>query len=92
MTSTSIQTIGPAELRIQWLEDLEPYEMGDAEDAAETARYLDLYGVMGCVVETRRPACACCGVKQWEHAASLWSIVGDADYHREIERELMSEV
>jgi hypothetical protein len=35
MTSTtSIQTIGPAELRIQWLEDLEPYEMGDAEDAA----------------------------------------------------------
>jgi hypothetical protein len=47
--------------------------------------------VVGCVVETRGPACPCCSRKSWETAASLWSIVGDDAYHREIERELMSE-
>jgi hypothetical protein len=47
---------------------------------------------MGCVVETRAPACACCGRTDWEVAESLWSIVGDDSYHREIERDLISEV
>lgn len=83
-------TAGPVELRIQWLEDTEPYDPGDFDDA-ETWEYVERFGVYGCVVETRPPACACCGAKTWEHAASLWSIVGDADYHREIERDLMAE-
>jgi hypothetical protein len=83
-------TYGPHELRITWQDDTEPYDPGDCDDA-ETWRYVELYGVAGCVVETRAPACACCGRKSWEVAASLWSIVGDADYHREIERELIAE-
>jgi hypothetical protein len=85
-------TYGPVELRITWQPDSEPYQLGDAEDAELTEHYIDLYGVQGCVVETRAPACACCGLTQWEHAASLWSIVGDENYMREIERDLISEV
>lgn len=59
---------------------------------AEVDHYVETYGVLGCVIETRAPACGCCGRTDWEHATSLWSIVGDDDYHREIERELMEEV
>lgn len=84
-------TYGPPECRIQWLEDTEPYDPGDCDDA-ETWEYVERCGVYGCVLETRGPACGCCGARVWEHAASLWSIVGDEDYHREIERELMAEV
>jgi hypothetical protein len=82
---------GPLELRVRWLDDDAPYDPGDC-DTAETWDYVARYGVYGCVVETRKPACPCCGAKTWENAASLWSIVGDADYHREIERELIAEV
>jgi hypothetical protein len=88
---TASAIYGPVELRVRWEEDPEPYDVGDAEDHIETAHYVETYGVCGCVVEVRRPACACCGFKQWAHAVSLWSIVGDADYHREVERELISE-
>lgn len=84
------KTYGPTELRISWREDPEPYDPGDCDDA-ETWAYVDLYGVYGCVVELRAPACGCCGRTAWEPAASLWSIVGDADYHRSIERELIAE-
>jgi hypothetical protein len=87
-----MKTYGPMELRIKWMMDETPYDYGDAEDQGETDHYIDLYGVMGCVLETRPPACACCGLKDWTHATSLWSIVGDDDYHRTIERELMAEV
>lgn len=85
-------TYGPIEARVKWVVDEEPYDVGDAEDREDAARYVETYGVFGCVIETRKPVCACCGVAVWEHGASLWSIVGDADYHREIERELMAEV
>jgi hypothetical protein len=84
-------TLGPIELRIRWTEDPEPYDPGDCDDA-ETWAYVDTYGVYGCVVETRAPACACCGRTEWEHGASLWGIVGDALYHAEVERDLMTEV
>lgn len=82
-------TYGPPELRVRWVDDDEPYDPGDCDDA-ETWRYVELYGVVGCVVEVRPPACGCCGRTDWQHAASLWSIVGDNDYHREIERELIA--
>lgn len=85
-------TIGPAELRIRWEHDDEPYDWGDIEPTAEDWAYLETYGVAGCIVEIRPPACACCGRTDWEHAVSLWSIVGDAAYHRHIERELIAEV
>ena len=84
-------TYGPAEARILWVEDQEAPDPGDCDDAAFWQSVQD-FGVFGCVVETRAPTCACCGVKQWEHAASLWGIIGDADYHCEIERELLTEV
>lgn len=85
----STMTYGPAELRVTWHEDAEPYDPGDFDDA-ETWRYVELYGVYGCIVELRPAACGCRGRTDWEHAADLWSIVGDADYHREIERELIA--
>jgi hypothetical protein len=85
-------TLGPVEARIRWMEDDEPYDWGDIEPTAEDWGYLETYGVMGCVVEIRRPACGCCGRTDWEVAESLWSIVGDESYHREIERELLAEV
>lgn len=85
-------THGPAELRIRWEEDWEPYDLGDAEVPGETQRYIDMYGVCGCIIETRAPSCACCGHTSWKVAQSLWSIVGDDAYHREIERELIAEV
>lgn len=53
--------------------------------------YVDRFGVYGCIVELRAPACAYCGHKEWEVADSLWGIVGDGDYHREVERELVAE-
>lgn len=84
-------TYGPAELRIRWVEDDEPYDPGDFDDA-ETWHYVELYGVYGCIIETRAPTCGCCGRTEWQHAESLWSIVGDDDYHRTIERELVAEV
>lgn len=84
-------TLGPVEARIKWLEDEEPYEIGDAEDPIDAQRYVETCGVLGCVVETRKPVCGCCGVSSWEHAASLWSIVGDADFHRVVESELLDE-
>lgn len=83
---------GPVEARARWEIDDQPYDPGDCNDA-ETWAYVEQFGVFGCIVETRGPACPCCGAEpQWEHAQSLWSIVGDADYHREIERELFAEV
>jgi hypothetical protein len=102
-------TYGPAQLRVRWLDDDEPYDPGDmdhCEDHREPTRgcetcdaysrevwhEVETWGVYGCVLETRAPACGCCGRTDWEHAASLWGIVGDADYHREVEAELMSEV
>jgi hypothetical protein len=91
----SVTTYGPPELRVEWVIDKEPYDPGDVDEAdaeafyAELNRLLELYGVYGCVIETRAPACGCCGAKAWEHAASLWSIVGDADYH--LERDLIAE-
>lgn len=86
-----MRVYGPSELRITWRDDPEPYDPGDFDDA-ETWEYVDRFGVLGCVVETRRPWCPCCDHKPtWEVAASLWSIVGDADYHALIERELMAE-
>jgi hypothetical protein len=88
----SCKTYGPVELRIRWMEDDEQYDWGDIEPTQEDWNYLDQFGVMGCVLQTREPACACCGRTQWEVAESLWSIVGDDSYHREIERELMAEV
>jgi hypothetical protein len=88
-------TYGPPELRIRWEPDPEPYDIGDIDNAedreAEVWAYVDLHGVYGCTVELRRPACACCGRTDWEIGASLWGIVGDDGYHREIERELMAE-
>lgn len=103
------KTYGPAELRIRWVEDDEPYDPGDldhCEDhlyatpgcatcerySAEIVRQVGTWGVFGCIVETRAPTCACCGRTAWEVAESLWGIVGDDAYHREIERDLMMEV
>lgn len=86
----STMTYGPAELRVTWHADDEPYDWGDIDPTPEDYAYLELYGVCGCVVELRPPACGCCGRTDWEYAADLWSIVGDADYHREIERELIA--
>jgi hypothetical protein len=83
--------IGPHELRILWEPDPEPYDPGDIP-LEDVQPYIDMFGVDGCVIETRGPACPNCGRKSWEHAASLWGIVGDADYHRTIESELMAEV
>lgn len=77
---------GPAELRITWEPDPEPYELGDAEDPAETVRHIETYGVFGCIVEMRRPAC-----QSWEPVASLWGVVGNDEYWRAIEHELLKE-
>lgn len=89
------KTLGPVELRIRWVPDDEEPQHGfddDDEMAKDFWSAVELYGVYGCVIETRAPACGCCGRTGWEHAESLWSIIGDADYHREIERDLMMEV
>jgi len=86
-----MKTYGPPELRIQWQPDEEPYDWGDIDPTPEDWDELGRLGVFGCVVELRPPACGCCGRTAWEHAASLWSIVGDDAYHREIERELIAE-
>lgn len=83
-------TYGPAELRLTWRPDDEPLELGDIP-WEDWEPYVEAHGIYGCTVELRRPVCACCGRKDWEHAASLWGIVGDDAYHREIERELISE-
>lgn len=85
-----IAVYGPPEARISWHEDSEPIECGDIPEA-EMYALAQQYGVYGCVVELRPPACPCCGAKSWEHVASLWGIIGDADYHRHIERELTDE-
>jgi hypothetical protein len=92
MTATTARptVYGPPELRIKWEPDPEPLEPGDIP-LEEWAPYVDRYGIDGCVVELRAPACPCCGRTSWEHAASLWGIVGDRDYHREIERDLILE-
>ena len=101
-------TYGPAELRIRWEPDTEPYDPGDTDHcedhsaftrgcetcerySSEVWDYVQTWGVFGCIVETRAPACGCCGRTEWEHAASVWSIVGDDAYHREIEAELIAE-
>ena len=86
-------TYGPSELRVRWIADDEPYDPGDYDPADEAAiwAYVETHGVYGCVVETRAPACACCGLTEWQHAASLWSIVGDDAYHREVEADLVAE-
>lgn len=88
---SDVTVYGPIEARVRWIEDEIAPDPGDV-DPREFFRYAEMFGVYGCVVETRRPACPCCGLKEWEHAESLWSIIGDADYHREIERELLDEV
>jgi hypothetical protein len=84
-------TYGPPELRIRWMPDEEPYDWGDIEPTEEDWDTLEREGVYGCVIELRPPACACCGRTDWQHATSLWSIVGDDAYHRTIERELIAE-
>lgn len=63
-----------------------------AERAAEVWSYVERWGVYGCIVQVRPPACACCGRTGWETAESLWGIVGDEAYCRSIERDLMAEV
>lgn len=85
---------GPAELRITWQSDEEEPLHDDTlgeEYMREFWRAVEIYGVYGCTVEIRKPVCPCCGRKEWEHAASLWGIIGDDEYHREIEKDLMSE-
>lgn len=85
-------TAGPVEARVRWEIDDQPYDWGDIEPTADDWDTLERLGVLGCIVEIRRPACACCGIKRWEVAESLWSIVGNDAYHREIERDLFAEI
>lgn len=81
---------GPLAVRVRWVPDDEPIECGDIPEA-EMYAYAERYGVYGVIVETRAPACPCCGHVAWIEAASLWSIIGDDAYHREIEREMIRE-
>lgn len=93
------------------------------ERRTEIERSVDLYGVLGCIVErherrarldvslnatedpkTYAEAMAIlneCGdldtrpvnvVELWEQTESLWGIVGDDDYRREVEKDLLSEL
>ena len=90
MTATLIY--GPVQARVRWEYDSEPLEMGDIP-AEDWEPYVDAYGVMGCIVEARPPACPCCEREpDWQHVTSLWNIVGDDAYHREVERDLFAEV
>jgi hypothetical protein len=88
----SAVTHGPVEARVRWEIDDAPYDWGDIDPTADDWHYLEVHGVWGCIVEIRPPACACCGRTDWQHGASLWGIVGDESYHREIERDLIAEV
>jgi hypothetical protein len=71
--------------RVRWVDDDVPPEW-DAPDE-EISAAVNLFGNMGCVVER---VCDCCG--NWRAVASLWSIVGDSNYHRVVEAELALEV
>jgi hypothetical protein len=84
-------TYGPAECRVTWEPDDMPFDWGDVNPTESEVREVELKGVWGCVVELRPPACACCGLKSWQHAASLWGVDGDPTYCREVERDLMAE-
>jgi hypothetical protein len=85
---------GPVQARVRWEPDNEPYDWGDIGPTSEDYDYLEMHPPEGCIVEIRRPALLHpdAPAPQWEHAASLWSIVGDDAYHREVERELIAEV
>lgn len=89
-----MKTYGPVQLRVGWITDEEAPDPGDgtAAEIAEFWRYVELYGVWGCIVETRAPACGCCGQTEWEQVASLWGVVGDREYCAGIERELIADV
>lgn len=88
---SSLVAYGPIEARVRWVEDTESPDPGDC-DPDEFFASAEQYGVFGCVIETRGPACPCCGAHEWQPAESLWSIIGPDDYHREVERELLAEV
>lgn len=74
--------------RVLWEED-----DISAEDARgdipldEWLESVERFGLLGCVVEVWDPSPG----KGWTHAASLWSIVGDDNYHRVVEAELADE-
>lgn len=92
--SSAHRTIGPPEARITWHTDDEPYDWGDIDPSDDEREAVEDEGVYGCVLETRGPACACCGVRMsWHHAASVWGVTspGDPSYYHTIEAELMIE-
>lgn len=90
MTTTEQLTYGPTELRVRWEPDSEPIECGDIPEA-EMYAAAEQWGVYGCIVELRPPACGCCGRTDWEHGASVWSVIGDADYRAEVEADMIAE-
>lgn len=73
------------DVRFRWLEDDESPEYGDIPPA-EMDEEIRQHGHMGCIMERQ---CSCCGL--WVEVASLWGIVGDEDYHREVERNFLRE-
>jgi hypothetical protein len=86
-------TYGPVELRVTWEPDDHPFDWGDINPTPDERRAVEREGVWRCVAEIRRPACACCGRKEWEHGSSLCGVTspGDDSYYRVIEREMMEE-
>jgi hypothetical protein len=86
-------TIGPVECRVRWEPDDHPFDWGDIDPSPDERRAVEREGVWGCIVEIRRPACACCGRTDWEHGSSLWGVTApyDTSYYRTVERECMGE-
>lgn len=68
------------DVRFRWLEDDDEPEYGDIPPA-QMDEEIRQHGHMGCIMERQ---CSCCGL--WVEVDSLWGIVGDEDYHREVER------
>jgi hypothetical protein len=70
---------------IEWHDDPDYIGAGGDIPDDEWADAVEQYGHPGCVIKRKQT----CG--HWDVAASLWSIVGDENYHRVVMAELASE-
>jgi hypothetical protein len=85
--------------RVRWEDDddfdafyastvISPDDAEQREIDEEIARQAEIYGALGCVIETRSPVCETCGRGgEWEVRSSVWGVVGDDDYRRVVEAE-----
>lgn len=55
--------------RIRILADIDSYEMGDAENEAETYALIEQHGVWGFITEQYTGS-------EWEHIDSCWGFIG----------------